>query len=457
MENIKKTELKNQTSENKKPDKVLSAVTGIYIMLMCSVYLLFAGSGGYENITESKYYMFTALSVGYIVVWFLMMAELRIVGEAEPGGFKRLVRRMSVPAWMLLAYAAVTLVSAVFSEFYETAVWGGVRREGAVTIVLYSLCAVLISVTYKPSRKHLVVFAAAMSIECIIAFVQIAGYNPFALYPEGMTFADAFVKYTGSFLGTIGNIDQMSALLCVAIPVFMTGMIRLNGSYRFVLAIPLALCVVLLFLQDVQGGILGVFLGIVLSLPMVCRISKKKRVVIFAVIAVLMIIFLVFIFCAGAQLSGSFYELSQIMHGDFNDSYATGRLYIWKNTLPLVPEHLLLGGGPDTLMLRIESEFGGYNEELGRVVTSKIDAAHNEYLNVLVNQGIIALLLYMAALLALARQWIKKSDERSVTAICGGAVLAYCIQAFFGISCLVSAPYLWIVIGIMISDKGTCI
>ena len=215
---------------------------------------------------------------------------------------------------------------------------------------------------------------------------------------------------------------------------------------------PLLLSTALLFLEKVQAGILGVFAGLLLSLPLVCRLDRKKRCAVYAMISVAVLVFLAAIYCAGAQLLGSLHELSQIMHGNFDDNYATGRLYIWKNTLPLVPEHIILGGGPDTLSMRLDAGFSRFNEAIGQTVTSSIDAAHNEYLNVLVDQGIIALIFYTAALLALAWHWIRKSDRRPVAAVCGSAILAYCIQAFFGISCLVSAPYLWIVVGIMIND-----
>ncbi len=436
-----------------KENKIISAVTSIYVTLMCSVYLLYPGTGGYEHITQSKFVLFTVLTAGYVGISLLLRLELVVVGAAESSGFTKVIRCMPPAGWLMLGYAVITIVSALCSEYRSLAVWGGVRREGAVTIVLYVLCAVFTAVSYVPSWKHIAVFAATVSLNCILAFIQIAGYNPFGLYPDGMSYADAFVKYSGEFLGTVGNVDQMAAVLCIAIPLFIMSMIRMKSRYRFLLAVPLLLSTVLLFMEKVQAGILGVLAGVVLSLPLVCRLDRKKRRAVYMIISIVVLVFLAVIYCAGAQLPGSLHELSQIMHGNFDDSYATGRLYIWKNTLPLVPEHIILGGGPDTLSMRLDAGFSRFNEAIGQTVTSSIDAAHNEYLNVLVDQGIIALILYMAALLALAWQWIRKSDKRSVTAICGSAVLAYCIQAFFGISCLVSAPYLWIVVGIMINDS----
>ena len=52
----------------------------------------------------------------------------------------------------------------------------------------------------------------------IISLLQAAGMNPFGLYPDGLSWADRNVKYSGEFIGTIGNADLVSAFLCVAIP-----------------------------------------------------------------------------------------------------------------------------------------------------------------------------------------------------------------------------------------------
>ena len=158
------------------------------------------------------------------------------------------------------------------------------------------------------------------------------------------------------------------------------------------------------------------------------------------------------VYCFGSRMGGFLYEAAALMHGRWDDRFGTGRIYIWRNVIQLVPEHLLLGGGPDTLGLRTDAAFERYDETLGILIHSAIDTAHNEYLNILVNQGLLALLSYLAALLASAIHWVRRGAEEPAAALCGCAVLGYCIQAFFGISSPISTPYLWLALAVLDSD-----
>ena len=50
-----KVKKENQLEKSCRSDeiKIMSGITGIYVMLMCSIYLLYTGSGGYEHITQA--------------------------------------------------------------------------------------------------------------------------------------------------------------------------------------------------------------------------------------------------------------------------------------------------------------------------------------------------------------------------------------------------------------------
>ena len=137
------------------------------------------------------------------------------------------------------------------------------------------------------------------------------------------------------------------------------------------------------------------------------------------------------------------------MHGRWEDSYGSGRIYIWRNVLPLVQERPLLGGGADTLGLRTDAAFERYDEALGITIRSAVDTAHNEYLNILINHGLSALLAYGTLLVSSAAKWIRRGSSDPVTALCGCAVLGYCIQAFFGISSPITTPYLWLALALL--------
>ncbi len=66
-------------------------------------------------------------------------------------------------------------------------------------------------------------------------------------------------------------------------------------------------------------------------------------------------------------------------------AFYAGRIFIWKNTLKISKNYLLLGVGYDNMGELFFNETGIY-----------IDKAHNHYLNVLVSNGIIYLFIYLA-------------------------------------------------------------
>ena len=433
---------------SKKTASFFEALTAVYLAGMLFFYLLFPGFGGYEQLTEHKVRLFYWLSGGYLILAALIRVELWLVGAAKPPQLKKIWVGTSVPEKLILLYWAVTGLSTVCAIDRATAFWGSGRMEGFLTITLYCSCFLLVSRLGRPARWMLWLFGAAMALNCLLALIQMAGFNPLTLYPHGMTYHDANVLYAGEFLGTLGNVDILSAVLCVAIPALWVALVVLRGKRRFFLLIPLALCVATLLGSFVAGGIVGIICSTLLIIPTLGK-SKPVRRRLAVAMAVILLLAIMAVYCFGGQVGGFVAEASALLHGHWDDSFGSGRLFIWRNVVDLLPERLLLGGGPDTLGLRLDAAFERYDETLGVLIRSTIDNAHNEYLNILVNHGLPALLLYLAALCSSAVAWLKRGRSNPAAAICGSAVLGYCIQAFFGVSSPISTPYFWLALGLL--------
>ena len=433
--------------------RILLHLSNAYIAVLLTAFLLYPGSG-YQTITLEKWRLYLWLTGAYVATILLLRLELTIVGETPAPTPCRVWRALPLSHKLLLGYLFATVLSAILSKYRTTAIWGSGRCEGLVAIALYCMSFILVSVYTEPKRWMLWLFAAAVSINCVICLIQFAGYNPFHLYPEGMNYYDANKQYAGEFLGTIGNVDILSAVLSLSIPAFWSAFLRLTGDRRrFLLLIPLVLCLVVLLKAFVSGGILGVGGALVISVPVMLdgKVARKRATV---VVACGIVLLAVSVYLFGGSMGGFLYEASELMHGHWNDDFGSGRLYIWRNVLQLVPEHPLFGGGPDTLGLRTDAAFERYDETLDLLIHSSIDTAHNEYLNILVNQGAIALAFYLAALAASAVRWVRHSTENPVVAISGCAILGYCIQAFFGISSPISTPFFWMALAFLNPMQG---
>ncbi len=436
--------------------RILRTLTHTYLAILCGIYLLYPGSGGYQTITAQKWNVYLLITGIYIGSAFLLRVELAVVGTEAIPPPKKAWQSLDLTQKLVLAYLLVTALSTALSDDLHTALWGGARHEGLIAIALYCLSFLLVSTYGEPKRWMLWLASAAISVNCVLCLIQFARYNPLGLYPDGMNYYDANIRYAGEYLGTIGNVDILSAVLSLAIPAFWMAFLRMKGGkHRFFLLPPMILCLVVLLKAFVAGGILGTAGAIVLSVPVLPASKDARKKALIAVIC-LFVAAATAVYFLGRYMGGFLYEASELMHGRWDDSFGSGRLYIWRNVIQLVPEHPLLGGGPDTLGLRTTAAFERYDESLGILIHSAIDTAHNEYLNILVNQGAVALALYLLMLGVSTFRWVRDAGKSITVAVCGCAVLGYCIHALFGISSPISAPYLWIALALMNSCSRSC-
>ncbi len=93
------------------------------------------------------------------------------------------------------------------------------------------------------------------------------------------------------------------------------------------------------------------------------------------------------------NIFGKLDELQEIPHFGFenNMSLANGRGYIWSRTFPLLPKHILVGAGADNFVYEFPNHdyVGKRNNGFEAQIMSK---PHNMYLQVWVQNGLIALL-----------------------------------------------------------------
>jgi len=306
--------------------------------------------------------------------------------------FARKGRKFTLTQLFVTLYWLFSAVSALLSEYRLDAVTGMARREGLITLTLYCAVFLLFSSFASADGRLLWIFGLSMTVFCLISFLQLLGLNPFGLYPKNTDYYGMNRDYSGQFIGTVGNAGLAASLFCVAVPVFWVSAVRLK---KYLALLPAALCAAVLLLIDVKAGLLGVFAGGLLALPVVLPAgAKTRRRLGLSLLLLALASLLLLYFCNFS--SGTLWEAHEILHGRISDKFGTGRIYIWRNVLELVPERPLFGGGPDTLLHYMKAEFTRKTES-GAVVTRAIDAAHNEYLNVLVNQGGLALLVVAQA------------------------------------------------------------
>jgi len=426
-------------------------LTKTFLGLTIVLLILYPGTGGYQTIQQAKVELFYLLFGGYLALMLLFTLELAVTRHLKLISPGTLWRRASFTQRFIVLFWGCSATSTLLSPYRMHAVLGMSRNEGLLTISLYCGCFLCVSAFAKVKPWLLWLFGFVMSIYCAICLLQLHGLNPLNLYPAGYNYFDANVAYSGIYLGTLGNAGLTAALLCLCIPIFAVFLLRLRGPKRWLLAVPLLLCLVTMFRADVQAGILGALLGAALSLPAVFPGPAKKRKTLLAVVLLLLILGFIYIWNSN-RTWGMIYELREILHGNWNPVFGTGRIYIWQEVLSRVPQSLWFGTGPDTMAAAQIPAYSQYAPTSGGA-SYIVDIAHNEYLNILYHQGLLSLIPYLAALICSAIRWVHKSISNPTAAALGSACLCYSIQAFFSFSMCASAGIFWLVLALL---EHTC-
>lgn len=120
---------------------------------------------------------------------------------------------------------------------------------------------------------------------------------------------------------------------------------------------------------------------------------------------------------------------------EMEERAGAGRIYIWKETLKLIPANWAFGVGPDHLDLPAPPGF-------------TIDKAHNIYLEIAATMGLFALFAYLWFLFSFLRPGKGKHRFLFFT-----MTLAYLIQGFFNIDVIGVMPLFWITLGLSLTQE----
>ncbi|MEG1548598.1 MAG: O-antigen ligase family protein [Clostridia bacterium] len=149
---------------------------------------------------------------------------------------------------------------------------------------------------------------------------------------------------------------------------------------------------------------------------------------------------------------GFIYEVGQIMHGNFNDEFGSGRIMVWKRALLMATQHPIIGTGPGSFYAAFTLQFQDEIEALGANVT--FDFAHNDYIQILCNMGILGLLAYVTGLIGQGVAFFKNVFRDEWVAILGAPVLCYCVHIFFSFSIVIVAPLFFVLFGLLDKRNG---
>lgn len=473
-----------------------------YILILLGLFPLWLGWTGYRQLTMQKFAFFAIVTA----LWLCALIDCALREKELP------IRKSPCTIAVLCLMGAMCL-SAVFSPHGSVTIFGYSRYDGLITWLLYGGIFLGISAYGQMRLSYAYALGFSSAVNCLIAIVQLMGYNCLWLFPGDWNYYDAGVYYTGEFLGLIGNVDVLSAFFCLTIPLFFGLYVVQGGKQTAPLLFFGGLNFFILLESGVSGGLVGLLIGVLVGAPMLITdksrlgrgltvlaalaltaglsemiiFSEKCLEIKFCKLTILLLLAAILLALASFWLSyndvtlcqlgrklalmellcgvaafgviyafppesGMLYELSCLLHGEVADTFGSNRVTIWKEVWQLVQERPIFGGGPDTLKLRTELGFERFVEESGKTLSVRVDNAHNEYLNLWVNGGLVSLLSYLFLIGATLLHWWKNRDARFLPVL-AMTLVAWWGQGLFGLGLCIVMPILWILWGLVWTDQ----
>lgn len=134
----------------------------------------------------------------------------------------------------------------------------------------------------------------------------------------------------------------------------------------------------------------------------------------------------------------------------FNDRWGNSRGLSWKCAVgTFVQENLwlkLFGAGPDSFAESVYTYFATeLNERWGEGTT--LTCAHNEWLNAVINVGILGLIAYLGSFISAFRDCMKKAKEYPELFGVAISIVAYILHNFFCYQQIICTPTIFILMG----------
>lgn len=351
------------------------------------------------------------------------------------------VSKFEIWSYVLFLFLLISTITAIDKE---TAMFGHTGRlEGFFAIASYyaiMLCSIKIS---KKKYKNIILWSIIVVgfFNGIYGLMQIKWLpSPFKVYQK-WKFARGFFH----------NSLFYASYLCLCY-----GMMFGMFFYSNLSIIKFLIYLLLTFFGIISGSM--TFLVSVIAVHIIGFINKitqkkncsKKHVLLKSVISILVLVISSILFVNGNHYYRNDIEELRIqtketLSGYMEDNFGSGRIYIWKNTIDKIGKYIITGVGPDSFVYAFEEKLIDPKSHL------PLDKAHNEYLQMMLCEGLFAGVFYIFFISYLwFRMYFKKKDKTSAALFYG--FTCYIIQAFFSISMTRVAPMFWCITGLLINE-----
>lgn len=387
--------------------------------------------------------------------------------------YKLLTRRHRIDIFDLLIFFLILfgLVSAMCAPNFKVAIWGTIYRyEGLVQICTYYM--LFLNSRFINKKELVIKIINSLIIVGLLQFV----YSFLQVFVRGKYI---YVKYEYVYYrasGFIGHPNMLGSYIVLTLLLALGMYFLYNKNKKFYL-ISSILLYINLILTESTGPFYGFIIGLIF---MFIYLLKKKKINFSSVIitSMLLVIGLLSVTITSKTWCQSRfhdeYRYDFTIVGDIKDTFVTikeifipentssegfannhvegfgsNRIWLWKNTIKMVPQYWLHGTGIDNYTDAFREFIK--KEESKNLGSTFFDRAHNEYLHLLITQGVFAFIVYLSLLLLVFIKGIKSKDM--LTWVLLFSFVGYAVQAFSNISVYNVAPFFFVVMGMLVGRE----
>lgn len=224
---------------------------------------------------------------------------------------------------------------------------------------------------------------------------------------------------------------------------------------------------------------LTIYIGIIIVIIALCfhYVTKQKnykierhkniRKTVIALLIVLSVGY-VLLLVLNSCLPEGFFGLYGVPAFTFNDEWASYRGATWTTGVlayrEMSPLYKLVGMGPDCFAQYIYSLDGMAQKVYSVFGNNRLTNAHNEWITLLVNQGLLGLVSYAGIFISAVVRFLKKAmadkegnmqsemgisaEGKAVLYMCAISILAYTVHNMVSFQQILNAPFVFVILGI---------